>query len=547
MLKALSVKNLGVIEDVFIEFENGLNIITGETGAGKSVLIGAIKLLLGDRFNKTLIRDESLPVKIEAVFENDFDFLDDDIKVEFDIQSEIIVKRIIDTTGKNKISINGNIATLNQLKDILSELVDIHGQHENQKLLNPKNHLKYIDKFIKSDNLKIYKEIFSEYINLKRKYEILKSEISDLLKNKDFLEFQIKEIEELDIKLPDDLELEDRLNYMTNIEKINENISGALNTLKDGEINAYSLISEALKNISYTCRYIEKLKDAESRLNSVLYNLDEISSELYEYMQIDEFDPNILNELNTRKYRLDNLKKKYNLEIDQILDYKTKLKNKLENIEINEDEIQKIEKKLNELKNILLKQGELINQERKNAAKAICEKIVKILNELELKNVIFDFNLKILDKVDDNAFAEGEFLISTNAGFEPGGLSKIASGGEISRVMLAIKDVFAESDNVSTLIFDEIDTGISGKTAKKVAEKLKNISNYKQLIVITHLPVVAAMADKHFHISKIQSDNTTKTVVNTLDKLAQKEILAAMISGSVTEMSIKQAEELING
>jgi len=547
MLKALSVKNLGVIEDVFIEFENGLNIITGETGAGKSVLIGAIKLLLGDRFNKTLIRDESLPVKIEAVFENDFDFLDDDIKVEFDIQSEIIVKRIIDTTGKNKISINGNIATLNQLKDIVSELVDIHGQHENQKLLNPKNHLKYIDKFIKSDNLKLYKDKFSEYINLKRKYEILKSEISDLLKNKDFLEFQIKEIEELDIKLPDDLELEDRLNYMTNIEKINENISGALNNLKDGEINAYSLISEALKNISYTCRYIEKLKDAESRLNSVLYNLDEISSELYEYMQIDEFDPNILNELNTRKYRLDNLKKKYNLELDQILDYKTKLKNKLENIEINEDEIQKIEKKLNELKDILLKQGELINQERKKAAKAICEKIVKILNELELKNTIFDFNLKLLDKVDDNAFAEGEFLISTNAGFEPAGLSKIASGGEISRVMLAIKDVFAESDNVSTLIFDEIDTGISGKTAKKVAEKLKNISNYKQLIVITHLPVVAAMADKHFHISKIQSDNTTKTVVNTLDKLAQKEILAAMISGSVTEMSIKQAEELING
>jgi len=547
MLKALSVKNLGVIEDVFIEFEKGLNIITGETGAGKSVLIGAIKLLLGDRFNKTLIRDESLPVKIEAVFENDFDFLDDDIKVEFDIQSEIIVKRIIDTTGKNKISINGNIATLNQLKDIVSELVDIHGQHENQKLLNPKNHLKYIDKFIKSDNLKLYKDKFSEYINLKRKYEILKSEISDLLKNKDFLEFQIKEIEELDIKLPDDLELEDRLNYMTNIEKINENISGALNNLKDGEINAYSLISEALKNISYTCRYIEKLKDAESRLNSVLYNLDEISSELYEYMQIDEFDPNILNELNTRKYRLDNLKKKYNLELDQILDYKTKLKNKLENIEINEDEIQKIEKKLNELKDILLKQGELINQERKKAAKAICEKIVKILNELELKNTIFDFNLKLLDKVDDNAFAEGEFLISTNAGFEPAGLSKIASGGEISRVMLAIKDVFAESDNVSTLIFDEIDTGISGKTAKKVAEKLKNISNYKQLIVITHLPVVAAMADKHFHISKIQSDNTTKTVVNTLDKLAQKEILAAMISGSVTEMSIKQAEELING
>lgn len=547
MLKALSVKNLGVIEDVFIEFDKGLNIITGETGAGKSVLIGAIKLLLGDRFNKTLIRDENSPVKIEAVFEDNFDFLDDDIKTEFDIQSEIIVKRIIDNSGKNKISINGNIATLNQLKDIVSELVDIHGQHENQKLLNPKNHLKYIDKYIKSDNLKIYRDKFSEYIDLKKKYEILKSEISDLLKNKDFLEFQIKEIEELDIKLPDDLELEDRINYMTNIEKINENITGALNNLKYGEINAYSLISDSLRNISYISRYIEKLKDVESRLNSLLYNLNEIASELYEYMQVDEFDPNILNELNTRKYRLDNLKKKYNLELEQILNYKEKLKNKLDSIDINEDEIQKIEKKLNELENILLKQGEIINKERKSAAKEICEKIEKILNELELKNARFDFKLKILDNLDENAFAEGEFLISTNIGFDLANLSKIASGGEISRVMLAIKDVFAKSDNVSTLIFDEIDTGISGKTAKKVAEKLKNISNYKQLIVITHLPVVAAMADKHFHISKIQSDNTTKTVVHTLDKLAQKEILAAMISGSVTEMSIKQAEELING
>lgn len=547
MLKALSVKNLGVIEDVFIEFDKGLNIITGETGAGKSVLIGAIKLLLGERFNKTLIRDENSPVKIEAMFEDNFDFLDDDIKTEFDIQSEIIVKRIIDNSGKNKISINGNIATLNQLKDIVSELVDIHGQHENQKLLNPKNHLKYIDKYIKSDNLKIYRDKFSEYIDLKKKYEILKSEISDLLKNKDFLEFQIKEIEELDIKLPDDLELEDRINYMTNIEKINENITGALNNLKYGEINAYSLISDSLRNISYISRYIEKLKDVESRLNSVLYNLNEIASELYEYMQVDEFDPNILNELNTRKYRLDNLKKKYNLELDQILNYKEKLKNKLDSIDINEDEIQKIEKKLNELENILLKQGEIINKERKSAAKEICEKIEKILNELELKNARFDFKLNILDNLDENAFAEGEFLISTNIGFDLANLSKIASGGEISRVMLAIKDVFAKSDNISTLIFDEIDTGISGKTAKKVAEKLKNISNYKQLIVITHLPVVAAMADKHFHISKIQSDNTTKTVVHTLDKLAQKEILAAMISGSVTEMSIKQAEELING
>lgn len=547
MLKILSVKNFGVIEDVYIEFDNGLNIITGETGAGKSVLIGALKLLMGERFNKSLTRNTEESVKVEAVFEDNFDFLTEEIREEFDIDSEIIVKRTIDPTGKNKIMINGNLATVQQLKDIISEIVDIHGQHENQKLLNPKNHMKYIDKYIKSDNLISYRENYFEYLKIKKKYNTLKVEISNLLQNRDFIEFQISEIEELNIKLPDDLEIEDRLNYMTNIEKINENISSALNLLSDGEYNAHSLISEALKNISYITKYIDKLKVYEDRINSMLYTIDEITGELHGYLETDNFDPELLNELNTRKYRLDNLKKKYNLELDEILKHKNTLKARLENMEVSEDELKSLEAKMAAMEKVLYETGKLVNNERLEVAETLCKKIEKILNELELKNSTIKFEMNINDRLDENAFADGEFLISTNAGFQPSSLAKIASGGEISRVMLAIKEVFAQSDNVSTLIFDEIDTGISGKTAKKVAEKLKNISQYKQLIVITHLPVVAAFADRHIHISKIHEENTTKTKVIPLDNDSRKEVIASMIAGSVTEMSIKQAEELING
>ncbi|MBC7196560.1 MAG: AAA family ATPase, partial [Deferribacterales bacterium] len=243
MLKALSVKNLSVIEDVYIEFDKGLNIITGETGAGKSILVGAVKLLMGERFAKNLIRDEDKDVKIEAIFEGDFSILDDEVKREFDIESEIVVKRIIDKSLKNRILINSNIATLSQLKEVVSEIIDIHGQHESQKLLNPKNHLFYIDNYGKFEELNVYSKLYNKYTKLKGEIGILKEKISEVLKNRDFIEYQINEIDALEIKLPDDYELKERIAYLTNIEKINENLTLAITALKDGEVNAYRLIS----------------------------------------------------------------------------------------------------------------------------------------------------------------------------------------------------------------------------------------------------------------------------------------------------------------
>lgn len=547
MLKALSVKNLSIIEDIHIEFDCGLNIITGETGAGKSILVGAIKLLMGERFTKNLIRNDDKDVKIEAIFEGDFSFLDDEIKKEFDIESEIVVKRIIDKSLRNKSLINGNIATLFQLKDVISEIIDIHGQNESQKLLNPKNHLFYIDSYGKSEKLEIYKKIYYRYTRLKSEVEQLRGKISEVLKNRNFMEYQINEINALEIKLPDDYELDEKISYLTNIEKINENLTLAISALRDGEINAYSLITDATKYIGIANRYLEKLKNCEEKLTNILYSVDDISKELSEYLEFDTFDQDYLNRLNERKYRLENIQKKYNLNLEEILNLREKLKEQIENIVVDEDDLKRMENELHKMENELLSYISEINEDRKRISKEICSKIEHILSELELKDTKMDVRFQKLEKIDKNASILAEFLISTNVGFEPESLAKIASGGEISRVMLALKEVFAKVDNTGTLIFDEIDTGISGKTAKKVAEKLKNLSKDKQLIVITHLPVVAAMADNHIHISKVQTENKTKTVIEKLNKEKRKEILANMIAGEITDMSIKQAEELING
>jgi DNA repair protein RecN (Recombination protein N) len=547
MLKALSVKNLSIIEDIHIEFDCGLNIITGETGAGKSILVGAIKLLMGERFTKNLIRNDDKDVKIEAIFEGDFSFLDDEIKREFDIESEIVVKRIIDKSLRNKSLINGNIATLFQLKDVISEIIDIHGQNESQKLLNPKNHLFYIDSYGKSEKLEIYKKIYYRYTRLKSEVEQLRGKISEVLKNRNFMEYQINEINALEIKLPDDYELDEKISYLTNIEKINENLTLAISALRDGEVNAYSLITDATKYIGIANRYLEKLKNCEEKLTNILYSVDDISKELSEYLEFDTFDQDYLNRLNERKYRLENIQKKYNLNLEEILNLREKLKEQIENIVVDEDDLKRMENELHKMENELLSYISEINEDRKRISKEICSKIEHILSELELKDTKMDVRFQKLEKIDKNASILAEFLISTNVGFEPESLAKIASGGEISRVMLALKEVFAKVDNTGTLIFDEIDTGISGKTAKKVAEKLKNLSKDKQLIVITHLPVVAAMADNHIHISKVQTENKTKTVIEKLNKEKRKEILANMIAGEITDMSIKQAEELING
>lgn len=544
MLKSLTIKNFGVVKDMTVDFDGGLNIITGETGAGKSLILGALKLLGGERINRDIIRDKSLPVKIEGVFEGDFGFLDADLKEEFEIGNEIIIKRFFDDSGKNKITINGSNASVNQIKNIFSELVEIHGQYENQKLLNSKNHLSYIDSYIKSADYEDYMKEFTHFQQLKKRIRELMDEVEDVNRSREIIEFQMYEIEQLDIRPDEDNLLEEKIKFLSNIEKISESRNNALNNLKYSEINAYDLLADSLKSLENAGKFSKKLADSSGKLNNMVYQLNDIITDL-EGCSEEEFDQSYLNALNERKFKLDSLMKKHGRNLQEILLFHKTLKDKLDTLQTDENEITGLNKETDLIEATLKELAERVNAERIKIAETICRKVESILLDLELKHpklgIKNDFS-KILDR---NCSFSMEFLISTNLGFEPGPLSKVASGGEISRVMLALKEIFSESDLVETLVFDEIDTGISGVTAKKVADKLKNLATRKQLIVITHLPVVAAKADKHLHILKRDEYDLTETYIQYLDRREREEVVATMIAGSLTDSSRKQAEEMI--
>lgn len=544
MLKTLSIKNFGVVKEMVIDFDRGLNIITGETGAGKSLILGALKLLGGDRFNREVIRDKNIPVRVEGVFEGDFSFLDSELREEFDIGDEIIVKRFFEDSGKSRTTINGSNASTVQLKSIFSELLEIHGQYENQKLLNPKNHLSYVDSYVKSLDLENYIKKFNYFQQIKKRVKELESEIESVMKNREIIEFQINEIEYLNINPSEDNKLNEKIKFLSNIEKIAENRSLALSNLKYNEINAYDLLTDSLKAIETAGKFSEKFSDISAKLNNTIYILNDIIRELEEFGD-EEFDSNYLNMLNERRYRLDNLIKKYGKNLEEILSFHKVLKDKLNSLKTDEDELKKLKEEVSKVEGELKIIGEKINTQRGKAAETICSKVEKILTDLELKHAVMKTKNDFLDSLDKNCGFSMEFLISTNPGFAPGPLSKIASGGEISRIMLALKEIFSESDSVETLVFDEIDTGISGVTAKKVANKLNILSKKKQLIVITHLPVVAAMADRHLHISKKHEDNSTETCLRYLNDDERKRVIAMMLSGSLTDSSLKQAEEMI--
>lgn len=547
MLTVLKVENLSVIESVTVEFTEGLNIITGETGAGKSVFIGALKLLLGERFTRTLLRDEDKKLIVEGVFSGDFSHLSTETREQFEIADEVIIRREIDSAGKNRVYLNGRLATVVQLKEVAEGFADIHGQHEHQRLLNPACHIEFIDAAVKESFKAHYLEAYGKYIDKKKKFENIKADISRTLKEKDILEFQLNEIESLRIDPASDADLEDRIKLLSHMEKIREAASVSLNYLKDGEVNAGELIGSASSLMSSVADYGAELAAAAEVLEDVSYKLSDISSVLEKILDMQELDPEELNRLMDRKFRLANLMKKYGGALEDVISHGQAIKERLDNFFLDEDSMAKMDKEVAAFRAEAAKSAEALNSERKRGSAALSEKIAANLNELELKNSVFFTEFFQKDELDEQGGITCEFYISTNPGFAPGPLAKVASGGEISRVMLAIKDVFAEADSINTLVFDEIDTGISGKTAKQVAKKLSGIARSKQVIVITHLPVVAAEGSTHFHISKGTGGDKARTEVRKLSEDEREEALAFMIAGEKTPSSIEQARELLKG
>jgi len=545
MLRYLSVQNFSVIEDIEVEFSEGLNIFTGETGAGKTVIVNAVKLLVGEKLNKSFFRDESKPIKIQGVFSVEKDLIDHLLLEEFDIDDEVIIKREFDLQGKNRISINGNVATLKQLQMLTENFIDIHGQHEHQLLLDPKNHLSFVDMLVDEMIKNDYLESYVKFKHIDGELRRLTENLQDLEREKDFLTYQINEIESLEIDLKKDADLEDRIYALSNADKIRNALIRAQSYLTSDDVNVDQLLTSVHRELSSISKFSEELKTVYEKVDSLFYDIQDISKTIEEQIENYSFDEDELNILVERKDRINRVCKKYDKNLDDLPSYLEELKLKLSEIDLRDEKIDNLKNERAKAEAEAYRLREILNAERGKVSEGLAERITSILKDLELKNAKFKIYLEDLKRLDEKGGLNLEFYISTNVGFDPGPLSKIASGGEISRVMLALKEAFSEIDIVDTLIFDEIDTGISGITAKKVAEKLKKISKNKQVIVITHLPVVASMGDKHFHLVKKDDGGKTKTTIQILNDEDRKKVIASMIAGEITDSSLKQAEDLL--
>ena len=537
MLSTLHIKNIGIIDDLSINFEEGFNVLTGETGAGKTLIIGSLAILSGGRFSKEMIRKGEECSLIEAsIFVPQSEFAED---------GNIIISREVYSNGRNTCKVNGNLVTVSELKRIMSKIIDIHGQHDNQNLLDNTKHIVYLDSFIGDELFKMkqeYQEYFNKYNEIKNKLKNNYGDGTEKTRRLDLLRYQYNEIDVANLKIGEDLELEEKHNIMMNSEKLKENLEEI-----DENIN-----SNAIEYISNSIRCLEKIEDYGeiyksklAELKSTYYELQETARDLSSLKDEANFDEYERDEVERRLDIIFSLKRKYGNSIEEILEYKSKLAEEIEQIE-NVEEINKklrteqkeIESKMNNLCN-------LMNEKREKYGIILSEKINNELKDLEMPNACFSIKIEKEASFNINGNDKIEFAISTNIGEESKELIKIASGGEMSRIMLAIKTVLADIDEVPILVFDEIDTGISGKAAKAVAEKMKIISNKHQTLCITHLPAIAAQGDNNFYIYKEVKNGKTRTNIKKLNEEETIFEIARISNGDITDVAIENAKELL--
>ena len=537
MIATLQIKNIGIIEDLSIDFRKGLNVLTGETGAGKTLIIDSLMILSGGRFSKDMIRKGENNSYVEACFYEPNN--------ENSIEGNIIISREINLNGRNMCKINGRMVTVNELKEFMLNIIEIHGQNDNQNILNPKNHLNYLDGFIgvEVENILIkYGQKYKEYLELKKELKENYGDGKERERKLDLLKYQINEIESAHLKEKEDDQLEEKRRVIMNAEKIIENVKQASNCI--GE-NCIDYLSEAIRAMEKIENIDKEYENISNNLKNAYYEIQEISRDLMDKKDEICFDEEERNYVEERLDLIHSLKRKYGNTISEILDYSKKIKEEISQIENSEENIIKINRKLAET---IAEMNELaiqISNIRKCKAQILSDKINKELEDLEMKNA------KISVKVEykENEFYktgkdEVTFFIKTNVGEDEKELTKIASGGEMSRIMLAIKKVLADTDKVSVLIFDEIDTGISGKAANRVANKLSLIAKNHQVLCISHLPNIAAFADSNYFISKNVTEDRTNTNIKKLNEEETIKEIARISSGEINDITLKYATEL---
>lgn len=552
MLQTLSIKQFAIIDELEVHFSDGLTVLSGETGAGKSIIIDAIGQLIGMRASSNYVRHGEKKAIIEGIFDIDeskevisiLEALDIDIDEDF-----LLVKREIFSTGKSICRVNNQIVTLQDLRKIMQELLDIHGQHETQSLLKQKYHLQLLDNYADDQ----YKTILEQYVATYDQYKAKKKELEDLesadqalLQRLDLLKFQFEEIQEANLVDGEVSQLESDIKRIQNSENLSLALNNAHLTLTDEHA-----ITDRLYELSNQLQLIsdilpEKYDVLKEDVDQFYYTLEDAKHQLYDELTNTEFDEHYLNELEARMNVLNDLKRKYGKDISELIKYQDKLENEINKIENYEESTSQLRQEIEELYEDIIKLGTELSRERRIVAQTLRDHIVNEIQNLQMKDANLEISFKPLDVPNREGIEFVEFLISPNKGEPLKSLNKIASGGELSRIMLALKTIFVKTRGQTAILFDEVDSGVSGQAAQKMAEKMKGLAKHIQVICISHLPQVASMSDHHLFISKDSADDRTTTHVQELSGSERIDEIARMISGaSVTDITRQNAKEMI--
>ena len=550
MLRELRLNNLAIIKNLDLEFNDKFIALTGETGAGKSIILNGISLLIGERSHTDMVRNGAQGLFAEGVFELNENQKKRLNELGFEIEDdELIITRYFDRNAKSKITVNGSRMTLSRLKELMVNIIDLVGQHEHQFLLNSDYHLHLLDRFLDDEGKMLSKKI-RESVNKIKKLNLqignIEEEKSKIAEKKDILEFQLNEINSLELKENEDNELEEEYKILFNAGKISEKLEETSQFLKEGEFSILTALGRAKRNLEQLSDLSESYSELYDKVESVLYEVEEISYSVDNFVGDVEIDDKKLEKIVERIDNINKLKLKYGSTITEILEYRDKIEKDLSLVNFESEELENLKKEKSELVGQYFQDSERLSEIREKIAENLQNTVDIQLDDLNMENAKFKVEITKTQEITIYGIDNAEFMIAANVGetFKP--LAKIASGGEISRIMLALKTVFSAVDNISVLIFDEIDTGISGETVRRVAEKLRELSKNTQIICVTHSPQIAGKAQQQFFIKKEIENNFTETKVHELNTEERIREIARIISGdNITEASINHAKEIM--
>ena len=547
MLSLLHIENIAVIECADISFDCGFNVLTGETGAGKSIVIDAISAILGQRAYRDMIRTGSTKASVRAVF-TDVPHLPWFEENGVDYDPETIIQREIHLDGKNVCRVNGSLVTVSILNKLGIQLINIHGQHDSAALFDEANHLTYLDDFAGNELLRAaYLEKYLSVEKIRKEINRISMDESEKLRRMEALKYQIAEIEKAQLEAGEDEELETRRKLLQNAEKIANGLNDAVENLYGGDDSdgAASMLATAERALARVAKFSDQIAQLHEKVADLMYQVHD-AAELARDVQYElSYSADELDRIEGRLDVIHKLRRKYGATCADILAYLEKAKQELDEIEFADDHVERLKKKLKKAEKEAWDAAEELRNNRKETAERLSGRILTELAQLDMPKVQFACNFTELDLTSNGADAVA-FYMSANVGEALKPMSKVASGGELARIMLAMKNVLAEQDKVNTLIFDEVDTGVSGRAAQKVAEKLRSVARNKQVLCVTHLPQLAAMGDTHLLIAKGERDGRTYTTVTPLDLEGRKKELARIIGGAnITEITLKSAEEML--